>query len=220
MTKPGVWAPDDPSLNHVALDVLVRLIDDELSSSEAAHVELHLSHCEECKQRYQDLRALSDRVDVLVSATAPRSSADAREVLARTIERRQSEAVVPLPGKILHRFGWGMAIAATLALGVVFGPGRVHTATDTASESSARPPVETFEVNGEKFVALPYSNPDLTVSASHIVQMQIPVSSLADAGVAFEPVSTQETVIDHSVLADILVGMDGQPLGVHVLSAE
>ena len=67
-------------------------------------------------------------------------------------------------------------------------------------------------------MALPYSNPDLSVNASHVVQMQVPVSSLTDAGLSFEPGSAEQAEFDHSVLADVLVGADGQPLGVHVIA--
>jgi hypothetical protein len=77
-----------------------------------------------------------------------------------------------------------------------------------------------FEVDGETFVALPYSNPDLPLTAPHIVRMQVPVASLADAGITFEPVSSEVSSPDRSVLADVLLGIDGQPLGVHVLNAE
>jgi len=50
--------------------------------------------------------------------------------------------------------------------------------------------------------------------------MQVPVSSLADIGIALEPVSNEVLNQDRSVLADVLLGADGQPLGVHVVSWE
>ena len=156
----------------------------------------------------------------MAAAIVPCPGPEARDQLVRKLDRQQSKRTTASPGKVLRRFSWGMALAATLAMGVLFAPRNVRKATSTAALSSAGRHVETFDVNGETFVALPYSNPDLPVSTSHIVQMQVPVSSLTDAGIAFEAVSTQQTALDHSVLADVLVGMDGQPLGVHVLSAE
>jgi hypothetical protein len=48
----------------------------------------------------------------------------------------------------------------------------------------------------------------------------VPVSSLADIGIALEPVANQVLNQDRSVLADVLLGADGQPLGVHVVSWE
>jgi hypothetical protein len=75
-------------------------------------------------------------------------------------------------------------------------------------------------VDGESFIPLPYSNPDLPIAAHRIVQMQVPVSSLADAGVHFEAISSEVSSGDESVLADVLLGIDGQPLGIHVLGAQ
>ena len=40
-----------------------------------------------------------------------------------------------------------------------------------------------IEVGGETFVPLPYSNPDLPVNESRIVEMQVPVSALNDIGI-------------------------------------
>jgi hypothetical protein len=124
------------------------------------------------------------------------------------------------PEKVLRRFGWGMAIAAGLALGLVFAPRTNHAVNSTAPSVTHTPGGGVFEVAGETFVALPYSNPDLPLSAPHIVQMQVPVSSLTDAGIIFEPVSTEFSSPDRSVLADVLLGIDGQPLGVHILGVE
>ncbi len=77
-----------------------------------------------------------------------------------------------------------------------------------------------IEVDGETFVPLPFSNPDLVSSGPHVVQMEVPASSLAEAGVVFEPLSSQTLAPDRSVLADVLLGVDGQLLGVHVLNSE
>jgi hypothetical protein len=46
------------------------------------------------------------------------------------------------------------------------------------------------------------------------------VASLADAGVHFEAISNEVAGSNDSVLADVLLGIDGQPLGVHVLTAQ
>jgi hypothetical protein len=86
--------------------------------------------------------------------------------------------------------------------------------------SAAISMTDSLEVDGETFIALPYSNPDLPLGASHIVQMQVPLSSLADIGIVLEPVANEISGVDRSVLADVLVGTDGQPLGVNVLSFE
>jgi hypothetical protein len=83
------------------------------------------------------------------------------------------------------------------------------------SETSPVGPA-TFELDGETFVALPDSNPGLPVNSARIVQMEVPVSSLADAGILVEAIAGDAG--DRSVLADVLLGADGEPRGVHVLS--
>jgi hypothetical protein len=113
-----------------------------------------------------------------------------------------------------------MAIAATLAIGITFAPRtRRVPSVDQPAPRHARSN-DTFEVDGETFALLPYSNADLPVSAPHIVQMRIPVSSLAAAGLTLRPISSEVSTGEDSVLADVLLGIDGQPLGVHVAGVE
>ena len=215
MTKRDGRAPD-----HLTNDVLIRAMDDELSSFENVQVELHISMCDECAQRRQDLRVASDHVEAFAASLSPRLHGCERELLVRKLEALQAPIVASASGKVLRRFGWGMALAATLALAVIYAPKKGGSETGAPATASSLRPSETFEVNGETFVPLPYSNPDLPVSSSHVVEMQVPVSSLTDAGVPFGAGSPQQTALDHSVLADVLVGIDGQPLGLHILSEE
>lgn len=214
--------------DHLTDDLLVRLVDDELSGAESILVESHLSQCEECTQRYHELRSVCIRVESAVTAIAPEISPenfpenfnDQRDSLSRALELRERQAAFPRPRKALRRFGWGMAIAATLAAGALLGPQWTHRVKFVGMVAQDAQTGAAFEVDGERFIALPYSNPDLPLTAPHIVQMQVPVSSLADAGIVFEPVSNEVSAPDRSVLADVLLGIDGQPLGVHVLDVE
>ncbi len=206
--------------DHLTDDLLVRMIDDELSGAESMLAEPHLSGCEECRKRYQELRSVSVRVESVVTAFVPDNSSEGRESLFQALEERERRVVLLRPRKVLRRFGWGMAIAATLAAGALLGPQWTHRARAGGVMAQDAQSGAALEVDGERFIALPYSNPDLPLSASHIVQMQVAVSSLTDAGILFEPVSNQVSAPDRSVLADVLLGMDGQPRGVHVLGVE
>jgi hypothetical protein len=126
----------------------------------------------------------------------------------------------------MQRFGWGMGIAATLAMGVLLAPRHDVTSAPSLSDKTSATSVlqmSTIEVDGETFMSVPYSNSELSTAAPHIVQMQVPVSSLADVGIVFEPVMNRVGPgpdSERSVLADVLVGADGQPRGVHVLEVE
>jgi anti-sigma factor RsiW len=204
---------------HFSNDILVRFLDDELSAGEAVRVEQHLKVCPDCRQRYHDFGGASKSIENFVAGISPQFMETEREALALLLHtglRTSTRA----PQKVLQRFAWGMALAASLVLGVLLAPQFRHTQLEP---SNAVPGVQhsaaLLEVDGETFVPLPYSNPDLPPT-THIVQMQVPVSSLADAGVHFQAISNEVSGSEESVLADVLFGMDGQPLGVHVLSVE
>lgn len=207
--------------DHLTNGLLVRAIDDELLESEAALVAAHLSRCEACQQKYQKFAMLSSRLETLVGGIAIDASYSERESLKKRLEPRQPLVVSAHSAeKVLRRFGWGMAVAAILAIGITFAPHTKHIPSVAQPGPSQSSRNETFDVDGETFVALPYSNADLPLNAPHIVQMRIPVSSLAAAGVTFQPISSEVSTNDDSVLADVLLGVDGQPLGVHVAGVE
>jgi len=203
-------------------DLLVRAVDKELSPEEERFVAAHLAACEPCRCEYAEIEDVSLGIESVVSSVAVSEQSGDREQFAAHM--RKQELLKPIrqaPEKVMRRFGWGMAIAATLALLIVLAP-RQKTPLNEGSPAQDQPSAisSAIEVDGETFIALPYSNPDLSASAPRIVQMQVPVSSLADIGIALEPVSNEVLNQDRSVLADVLLGADGQPLGVHVVSWE
>ncbi len=116
---------------------------------------------------------------------------------------------------------WGLAAAAALAVGVLYLPPPIRLGNGSKTVMPAMregTSAAAFEIDGETFVSLPFSNPELPVNARRIVQMQVPVSSLAEAGIVLEPIANRVAQPDESVLADVLLGLDGQPVAVHVVS--
>jgi hypothetical protein len=211
MSTPHLLAP------HLPDALLVASIDDELPSAEAASVASHLSACHDCWQRYQALRELSADIESAIAVPSVSFEDASRERLGRLLESREiAHANVSQP-HVLRRLSYALAIAAALAFALMFAPQWNRSVTVTRAGSALQP--SSFQLDGESFVALPYSNPDLPLNSSHIVRMQVPVSSLAQAGVVFEPISNEMSAQDRSVLADVLLGIDGQPLGVHVLAS-
>lgn len=203
---------------HPAEDSLIKALDDELPMGDALEVNSHLLVCESCRRRYQALRHMSASIELAVAAPQLQLPQEQRGRLERQLEASELAAPVPNASYVLRRLSWAVAIAAALAFLLMFVP-QWKRAVKTAPVAAVQPP-GAFEVDGESFVALPYSNPDLPLNASHVVQMQVPVSSLADAGIVFEPISNEMPSSDRSVLADVLLGIDGRPLGIHVLNAE
>jgi hypothetical protein len=204
------------SSEHLDAGLLILAIDEELAEPDRSAVEAHLSRCADCKARYHELAILSVRLESAVAAIPVQAPASLRDGLVALLDRaRPNSPLIP------WRVASGMALAAALALGLVFLPHRHDASGLTKTSSSANAAASgTFDLDGETFVSLPYSNSDLPLSAPRIVRMQMPASALADAGLFFEPVSTETARPDRSVLADVLLGADGEPLGVHVVANE
>lgn len=204
--------------HHPPDGVLIRAMDDELAGAEARETESHLAGCDSCRRRYQGLRHASANIESALAACPVDAASEQRSRLESELDSRELAGRAPATSHVLRRLSWAMAAAAALAFLLLFAPQWKRPVKSTGSVTAAQP--SAFEVEGESFVALPYSNPDLPLNTSHIVQMQVPVQSLADAGIVFEPISTEMAAQDRSVLADVLLGMDGRPLGIHVLATE
>ena len=203
---------------HLTNELLVRSIDSELIEAEEACVQEHLAQCGECRQKYDEFQHTSIAIQSGLAAIPVANSFGERENLQQRLEARQAtRQSTQTPERVMWRFGWGMAIAASLALAIVVMPKHKNESKTKEIVQAATTLANAIEAGGETFIPLPYSNPDFPVNASRIVEMQVPVSALSDAGIVVEPVSSRATVSDRSVLADVLMGTDGQPLGVHIL---
>ena len=195
-------------------DLLVRAMDEELSASELEWVPAHIAQCAACQGERESFASLSADVQSAVNHVP---------VVEQIHDRQQLVGLNPArhaPARVMRRFGWGMGIAAALAIGIIMAPKHKPGSVDEAASLQSAAVSSAIEVDGETFVALPYSNPDLPSASPRIVQMQVPVSSLADIGLGLGHVASELSNQDRTVLADVLMGADGQPLGVHVVSWE
>ena len=205
--------------DHLSNGLLVRFIDDELPPAKAAEAENHLAHCSSCSQRYAELRRVSSSFDGFIESLRPAYQATEREELGSKLDHVNARAISRTASKPGRKLGWwGLAAAAALAVGVLYLPPSGQLRENGKAAPEAKESASAFEIDGETFVSLPFSNPELPVNARRIVQMQVPVSSLAAAGIVVEPIANQVAQPDRSVLADVLLGLDGQPLAVHVVS--
>lgn len=196
---------------HPENGLLIRYLDGELGADQSVRIVNHLHACAVCSEKLAGYEALSGELATTLQAAGPTVSCRERARLAEALEEHSGVAGA---NRILGRFAWGMAVAAMLALALLLAPERKWTAAHTAAPAAKRQ-VASLDVNGESFIALPYSNPDLPLNASRIVEMEIPASALAEAGIAFVPPPNASS--DAMVAANVLLGIDGQPLGLHVL---
>ncbi len=205
---------------HLDTGLILRALDDELSAVERLAFESHIAGCEQCSARYREFGVLSVNLDALITDIPVSPMGTQRLDLERELLRREQTESLPAKRRWARSLGVIAAVAASLVFGILTLP-RVRLKENGASATRAQSFASaTFEADGESFASLPYSNADLPMNAHHVVRMRVPVSSLLDAGVIFEPISNEAASGDRSVLADVLLGMDGEPLGVHVVSAE
>jgi len=203
------------SSEHLENGLLILFLDDEASHSQCEIVTTHLAVCEACRRKRDEFLQLSRRIERSVAAIGANSAAGERESLAAAMAVPKTVPAKQHAG--LRRLGWGLAMAASVAGVLWLGPHVSHLTTDTPG-TAARAQLASFDINGENFIALPYSNPELPLNAPRIVEMQVPVASLESAGIVFTPAGSQAD--DRMVVANVVLGIDGQPLGLHVLSAE
>jgi len=165
---------------HLSTEMLLRHLDRELDAAERSHADAHLAACLECRTGLAKLRALSSGIDEYAAdLLAPAGPGRRRELLA-ALDR----PAVIRPRKIYAL----LAMAASVLLGV-----SLYVPTHVQAPAPKAPPADAF-------IALPYSNPNLSSDGAVIMQVEVPRSAVAFAGA---PAG------DGPVKAEVVVGIDG-----------
>jgi hypothetical protein len=227
---------------HLSEQQLVRALDKELPPDEQAEVDLHLASCEGCLEQYEALADLSERLSHVLETVPVSAPLNAREELHSRLRQPGSTVV---RRHALRRWAW--VAAACIALAVLFSLNRgtperrtqtqaqapktvnapvVEPSTEPSRSSaslrkavSAPQPRRTRAKSAEisapaPFIRLPYSNPSLPLEAADIVRVQMRLSTLANSGV----IRVMPGSGDGWVQADVLLGMDGEPYGIRLVS--
>lgn len=224
---------------HLSDQQLVRALDKELPSDAQAEVDVHLASCESCLDRYEALTDLSERLRHVLETVPVSAPLSAREELRSKVQRPGSAVA---PRFALRRWVW--AAAACIALALLFSLNRrtperkvqvtkapnapvIEARTEPVPRSSAslkkttsepqrrRVGAKPAEVSGTApFIPLPYSDPALPLEAADIVRVQMRLSTLANSGV----IRMMPGSGDGWVQADVLLGMDGEPYGIRLVS--
>jgi hypothetical protein len=168
-------------------------------------LKVHLRTCERCLDRWEAERELTANMRFIrMESGSRRSSADARLALLREFDARHAEKTRPY-------WSWGLALAATLLLGVLLGPEamiRLHPVQTATS------PVQSDEVladpDSDGFIAVPYAPPLATGELVRIVHTELNPAALASLGLSVDPSWTTQ------LPADVLEGEDGMPRAVRV----
>lgn len=229
------------NLAHLTYEEMVRLLDSELDAVGQARIETHLANCAECLKRYESLAEFSETLSHAIETLPIVVPPAARQRLETAIEQRATITLM----RPIRWWPWA-AVAAGLIL-VLFllhsrrsslvgaRPAAPSIAKSTplettpASRTIPKPavaktrsaaPSASRRVNQDSsfdnaFIRLPYSDPSLPINTADIVRVEIPLSALASSGV----IRTQPGTADALVKADVLLGLDGQPSAIRLVSA-
>jgi hypothetical protein len=216
--------------DHLSRETLVRVFDGELSTAERLEIDVHLSECEQCLDAFDQVAELSNNIAQLMDGMSVAKPRQARERLAEKMTAIAAPQQRDRTSKKLML--WAAAAVALLALVAGLGlhsidkspPARtavLKPVTGQGISKDAGPSLSvkkgvTTPVAGSaelSFIRLPYSNPALPIESEQIVRVNMRLSDLASTGV----VKMTPQGSDTWVQADVLLGMDGEPYGIHVL---
>jgi hypothetical protein len=181
-------------------------------SQPGASLESHLKACSKCAERWEDEQRLSAQLRAARDAAAGRRSSDARR---EEIMRRF--AVAP-PRRFEPAWTWVVAAAAVLILSIALGylwrnghrvdgpvPGPHQVAVGTAD-------FEELAGDSNEFIAVAYAPPLAAGEFVSVLRTELQPTALARMGIYVDAAYT------NAVPADVLVGEDGFPRAVRVVS--
>jgi anti-sigma factor RsiW len=187
---------------HPSAELLVRHLDGELTPEALPALERHLAACALCRGRSSALQAASGVVQRYSAnlLDAPDAAAQRRTLLDATARREAMPAAVS--GR---RIQIAAAIAACLVLTV--------SAVLVMSRQPKRSAVVQPPMAGDVFISLPYSDDNLSGEGAVVLQVEIPRSAVALAGM---PVV--DGPANGRVRAEVMVGADGLARAIRFLN--
>lgn len=181
---------------HVSYELLVRRLDGELGADAADAVDAHVSECAECRRQLDKLRAVSGAIFATSAALTESEPAGQRRALVAAMEQRAAAR----PRKTYAILA--AAASVILVAGIVI--------TDAPRP---RPPAPAAAVAPEAFIALPYSDDSLSSEGAVVLQVEVPRSAAAMAGMPVNYASGETRV-----KAEVVVGADGLARAIRFLN--
>ena len=191
---------------HPADGLLVLWLDGELEPAEADAVRRHVEACEDCQTRHTAYRRVSEGIVLLHGMT---EAAPARR---RNIWWWPAAAAAALLVAVF--WGWPPARPVValppVAIATVPAPPSPAPVVRAAVKKPAGPAAEAKPA--AEFISLPFSDQSLPLSDSPVVRVSLPVESLRLASFRVSP-----QVEGHTILADVVLGMDGLPRAIRLV---
>lgn len=232
---------------HLTEDQLIRAIDSETTPAEKASVETHLAQCDLCVERYESMVDFSNELEKVVEATAVHVPHGARERLVSALAQA-APVTPFRSGRLPHAWQWVAVAASALVLLFVLGrrqptapeagrivrpqqplpavapastpvqpmtPARVSRSTAPKKPRPQMGPRRALPIPEQPaFVPLPYLDNGEPVQTAGVVRVEMKLSMLANAGV----IRIMPGASDVPVQADLLLGLDGQPYAIRLVS--
>jgi hypothetical protein len=183
--------------DHLSSELLLRRLDAELLPEERPVVDGHLASCAECSARFARLRAVSGAIeDYSAGLSDAQPAGGCRHALVAAMKKR--------PAAVSKAALSALAIAAclVLAVGISF----------LVSKAPGRPG-NPRQIATDDFIALPYSDEDLSGEGAVVLQVELPRSAVALAGI---PVGDGPS--NGRVKAEVMVGADGLARAIRFLN--
>src|SRR5262249_28065639 len=140
-------------------------LDGELAADAARELDTHIMECANCRDRLRRLRAVSAAVDQYSTAFVASAPAGLRQDLMAAMRERQDKGTKRLYAMLA-------AAALILAAGIGFLVSRPPKA-----------PVRVPHMVADAFIDLPYSDENLSGEGAVVLQVELPRSAVALAGI-------------------------------------
>jgi anti-sigma factor RsiW len=189
------------TIHPLSDELLLRTVDGELPPGEAAEVRKHLQACPECLARFRSVQDVSAAL-AQYSDTVPEPADAVNSRAALLAALREKEIREPMPARSA---GWLRMVPALAALVLVTTAVLMWKQPGRRIVSPQPSPVQRASDRAvNPFIALPYSDENLSPEGAVVIQVEVPRSALLLAGM---PVTASQA--DGLVKAEVVLGADG-----------
>jgi hypothetical protein len=182
---------------HPSTELLLRRLDGELAADAIAPLEEHLAGCAECRTQLAKLQAVSLGIEQYSAELFQPMPTGRRRALLIASDQ-------PAPRRVARLYT-ALAVAASLML--------VAVSIALLTRHPAAAPEPRPRDMAANFIALPDSDENLSSEGSVVMQVDLPRSAVALAGV---PLS--DGPADARVRAEVVVGADGLARAIRFLN--
>jgi anti-sigma factor RsiW len=182
--------------DHISSELLLRRLDAELPPEEQPALDAHLAGCTECASRFEKLRAISGVLDNYSASLIDSHALKQRRALLEAIGKQPAT----FPKTALAALAIAACVVVAVGISLVISKPPAH-------------PGGPAQFASDGFIALPYSDESLSAEGAVVLQVEVPRSAVALAGI---PVGDGPS--NGRVKAEVMVGADGLARAIRFLN--